>query len=150
MLAQVLLRVADRVGARENASGGSDDVPLNEDEQRILAEIERQFHADDPESARRISSTTLRRYLVRNCAWALAGLVFGLAILLVAFASSWILGIFGFLIMVGCALVLVQNLRKMSRLGVEQMTRSMGAHSLNQALDEAARKLRRRLRGEED
>ena len=125
-------------------------MPLNEDEQRILAEIEKQFHANDPESARRISSTTLRHYLVRNCAWAFGGLVLGLVILLVAFASSWILGVFGFLIMVASAVVLVQNLRKMSRLGVEQVTKSMGAHNINQAVEEAARKLRRRLRGEED
>jgi ABC-type multidrug transport system fused ATPase/permease subunit len=125
-------------------------VPLNEDEQRILAEIERQFHAEDPESARRIASTTLHRYLVRNSIWSFVGLLVGLAILLVAFASSWILGVFGFLIMVASAVVLVQNLRKMSRLGVEQVTRSMGAHNLNQAFDEYARKLRRRLRGEEE
>jgi hypothetical protein len=73
-----------------------------------------------------------------------------LVILLVAFASSWILGVFGFLIMVASAVVLVQNIRKMSRLGVEQVTKSMGAHNINQAVEEAARKLRRRLRGEKD
>jgi len=125
-------------------------VPLNEDEQRILAEIERQFHADDPESARRISSTTLRHYLVRNCVWALAGLVIGLVILLFAFSSNWILGVFGFLVMVFSAVALVQNLRKMSRLGVEHVTRSMGAHNLGQAVDDATRRLRRRLRGDEE
>jgi cytochrome c-type biogenesis protein CcmH/NrfG len=121
------------------------EVPLNENEERILAEIERQLHATDPESARRISSTTLQRYLARNCKWAAVGFVVGLIILLAAFASSWILGIFGFLIMVASAVVLIQNLHKMSRLGIEQMSRSLGARNINQAVEDLSRRLRRRL-----
>jgi hypothetical protein len=143
------VRVAVSLTAREDSSRRT-DVPLSEDDQRKLEELERQFHADDPDSARRISSLTLRHYLTRNCAWAFVGLLVGLSILLVAFASSWILGVFGFLIMVASAVILVQNLRRMSRLGVEHVTRSIGAHNLNEALDEATRKLRRRLRGDEE
>lgn len=120
-------------------------MPLNEEEERILAEIERQLHATDPESAKRISSTTLQRYLARNCKLALLGFVVGLVILLAAFASSWILGIFGFLVMVASAVVLIQNLRKMSRLGIEQMTRAAGGRNLNQAVEDFSRRLRRRL-----
>lgn len=125
-------------------------MPLNEDEERILAEIERQFHASDPESARRIGSTTLQRYLARNCKWAAVGFVAGLVILLAAFASSWILGIFGFLVMVASAVVLIQNLHKMSRLGLEQMSRSMSARNLNQAVEDFSRRLRRRLGNSEE
>lgn len=125
-------------------------MPLNEEEQRILAEIERQFHAADPESAKRISSTTLHRYLARNCRWAAVGFIVGLVILLAAFASSWIVGIFGFLLMVASAVVLIQNLHKMSRLGIEQMSRSLGARNLSQSIDEFGKRLRRRLNGEGD
>jgi len=117
-------------------------VALNEDEERILQEIERQFHADDPESARRIGSTTLPRYLARNCRWAALGFVIGLLILVVAFASSWIIGIFGFLIMVASAVILIQNIRKMSKLGLEQVTRSISGYRL----DDAARRFRGRFR----
>ena len=124
-------------------------MPLNEDEQRILQEIERQFHADDPESARRISSTTLPRYLARNCRWSGLGFVVGLVILVVAFASSWIIGVFGFLIMVASAVVLIQNVRKMSRLGLQQVTKSMGRQSLTETMDEAARRLRGRFHRDE-
>jgi hypothetical protein len=124
-------------------------VPLNENEERILAEIERQFHASDPESARRIGSTTLQRYLARNCKWAAVGFIAGLVILLAAFASSWILGIFGFLVMVGSAVILIQNLHKMSRLGLEQVSRSMGARDLHQTIEDFTRRLRQRL-GRED
>ena len=124
-------------------------MPLNENEERILAEIERQFHASDPESAKRIGSTTLQRYLARNCKWAAAGFVAGLIILLAGFASSWILGIFGFLVMVASAVILIQNLHKMSRLGLEQVSRSLNARNLNQAVEDFSRRLRRRL-GDDD
>ena len=125
-------------------------MPLNEEEQRILAEIERQFHAHDPESAKRISSTTLQRYLARNSRWAALGFIVGLIILLAGFASSWIIGIFGFLIMVASAVVLIQNLRKMSRLGLEQVSRSINARNLSQTMDDFGRKLRRRFNSDDD
>ena len=134
----------------DDGAGGS-EVPLNEDEERILAEIERQFHASDPESARRIGSTTLQRYLARNCKWASLGFAVGLVILIAGFASSWVLGIFGFLIMVASAVILIQNLHKMSRLGLEQMSRSMGHRNLNQAMEDFSRRMRRRMgRSDED
>lgn len=120
-------------------------MPLNEDEERILAEIERQFHATDPDSAKRISNTTLQRYLARNCKLALLGFFVGLVILLAAFASSWILGIFGFLVMVASAVFLIQNLHKMSRLGLEQVSKSMTGRNLNQAIEDLSQRLRRRL-----
>lgn len=125
-------------------------MPLNENEQRILAEIERQFHASDPESAKRIGSTTLQHYLARNCKWAAVGFVAGLVILLAAFASSWILGIFGFLVMVASAVVLIQNLHKMSRLGLEQVSRSLNTRHLNQAVEDFSRRLRRRLGNDDE
>lgn len=125
-------------------------MPLNENEQRILAEIERQFQATDPESAKRISSTTLHRYLARNCRWASLGFVVGLVVLLAAFASSWIVGIFGFLLMLASAVVLIQNLHKMSRLGLEQMSRTIGNRNLSQSMDEFGKRLRKRLNGESD
>lgn len=120
-------------------------MPLNENEERILAEIERQFHATDPDSAKRISSTTLQRYLARNCKLALLGFFLGLVILLAAFASSWILGVFGFLVMVASAVFLIRNLHKMSRLGLEHVSRSIAGRNLNQALEDFTRRLRRRL-----
>lgn len=125
-------------------------MPLNEEEQRILAEIERQFHATDPESAKRIESTTLQRYLARNCRWAGLGLLVGLVILLASFATSPILGIFGFLVMVVSAVVLIQNLHKISRLGLEQVSRSIGRRNLGQAADDFGKRLRRRFGGEDD
>lgn len=125
-------------------------MPLNEEEQRILAEIERQFHAEHPDSARRFSSTTLQRYLARNCRWAGLGFIVGLVVLFAAFATSWIVGILGFLLMVASAVVLVQNLRRMSRLGIEQMTRTLNNRHLSQTVDDLNRRLRRRFNGDSE
>src|ERR1700722_16476660 len=104
--------------ARARRCGGGSELPLNENEQRILHEIEKRFHAEDPESARRLGSTTLPGYLARNCKRAALGFVAGLVILLVAFASSWILGVLGFLVMVVSAVVLIHNLHRMGRFGI--------------------------------
>ena len=125
-------------------------MPLNEDEQRILQEIERRFYAHDPDSARRISSTTLRGYLARNSRWAALGVVAGLVVVVVGFASSWIIGVFGFLIMVASALVLIHNLRRMGRYQLQEIARARGAGSLKEAIDDLGRRFRERFGGEED
>src|SRR3954447_4841605 len=90
-------------------------VPLSEDEQRILSEIERRFYESDPKTAHQFSTTTLYRHAGRNCKWAALGFVAGLVLLLVSFASSLILGVLGFAIMLASAIVFERNLRKMGR-----------------------------------
>ncbi|MGI8493421.1 MAG: DUF3040 domain-containing protein [Acidimicrobiales bacterium] len=120
-------------------------MPLSEDEERILHEIERRFYAHDPHSAKRIESTTLPRYLARNCRWGALGFLVGLVVLLVSFASSWVLGIFGFVMMLGGAVVFTQNLRRMGQHGWRQLTSSEKARQVNEAIGETRRRFRRRF-----
>ncbi|MDQ6782440.1 MAG: DUF3040 domain-containing protein [Actinomycetota bacterium] len=120
-------------------------MPLSEDEERILSQIEQRFYTTDPQSARRIGETTLPRYLARNCKWAILGFVLGLAVLLASFASSWILGIAGFLIMVVSAIALTQNLRRMGRHGLTQLNKTVKDHKVNDVLGDTGRRLRRRF-----
>ena len=120
-------------------------MPLNEHEERILHEIEQRFYAHDPESARRIESTTLDAYLARNCRWAAAGFVVGLVILLAAFASNWVVGVFGFVVMLGCAVALIHNLRRIGRRGIEELRQSMGSRSLQDVMEDFGRRMRRRF-----
>lgn len=124
-------------------------MPLNEHEERILHEIEQRFYAHDPESARRIESTTLDAYLARNCRWAAVGFVVGLVILLAGFASNWVVGVFGFVVMLASAVALIQNLRRIGRRGIEGLRQSIGKRSLPEVIEDANRRLRRRL-GRED
>jgi Protein of unknown function (DUF3040) len=125
-------------------------LPLNENEQRILHEIEKRFHAEDPESARRLGSTTLPGYLARNCKRAALGFVGGLVILLVAFASSWILGVFGFLVMVVSTVILIHNLHRMGRFGIQQIHSSTSHQRFGEAMDDAAKRFRRRFGSDEE
>ena len=125
-------------------------MPLNEHEERILHEIERRFYAHDPESARRIESTTLPGYLARNCRWAALGLVAGLIILLVGFASSWIVGIFGFVVMLASGVSLIHNLRRIGRVGMAELRQTIRSRSLPEAIDDASKRLRKRFGRDED
>ncbi len=120
-------------------------MPLSEDEERILNEIERGFYRRDPESAKRISGTTLPRYLARNCRWALLGFVGGLVILLASFATSWVIGLVGFGVMTATAIIFVQNMRRMGRHGWQQLTSNLDQRGLAERYGETTRRLRRRM-----
>jgi hypothetical protein len=124
-------------------------MPLSEDEQRILGEIERRFYEHDPEYAKTIETASLYRALGRNCKWAALGFIAGLVILLVSFASSVWLGAFGFAVMLVSAIVFTQNLRKMGRAGWQQMTEQMRSHNVNDVLGDTRRRLRERFKRED-
>ncbi len=122
------------------------DVPLSEDEQRILHEIERSFYENDPAFAKGVSQTTLYRHAGRNLKFSALGFVAGLVVLLVSFASSLFLGMVGFLAMLGSAFVFERNLRKMGKAGWEQWTKSMRDHNIGDALNNTRSRLRDRFR----
>ena len=124
-------------------------MPLSEDEQRILQEIEQQFYEHDPHLAREVGSTTLYRHAGRNLKWAAAGFVAGFALLIFSFASSLVLGFAGFLVMLICAFVFERNLRKMGRAGWQQMTETMRAGNLREYFGDAGNRIRRRFKREE-
>lgn len=123
-------------------------MPLSEDEERILNQIEQRFYTTDPQSARRIGETTLPRYLARNCKWSTLGFILGLAVLLASFASSWILGVVGFVIMVVSAIVFTQNVRKMGAHGLAQLNKTVKDGKINDVLGDTGRRLRRRFGNE--
>jgi hypothetical protein len=123
-------------------------VPLSEDEQRILSEIERSFYEHDPAFAREVSSATLTRHAGRYAK--LAGVAFlgGLLLLLTSFASLFWLGALGFLVMLGSAFVFVTNVRKLTRAGLHEITRVRG-RSIGDAVAEQRRRLRERFKRDE-
>lgn len=123
-------------------------MPLSEDEQRILQQIEQRFYAHDPRSAERLG-TTLPRYLARNCRWSAAVALVGLVILLASFASNWVVGVVGLAILLAGAIGLTQNLRRMGEHSWQQMTQTLRSHDVNETLDDARRRFRRRLGGDD-
>ena len=124
-------------------------MPLSEDEQRILQEIEQQFYEHDPALAGEIGSTTLYKHAGRNLKWSALGFVAGLVLLILSFASNLLLGFGGFLVMLGSAFVFERNLRKMGRAGWQQVTESMRAGGLREYLGDAGRRFRGRFKKDE-
>jgi len=123
-------------------------MPLSEDEQRILQEIEAQFYANDPQLAQQVSETTLYRHASRNIKWAALGFVVGFALLLM-FARSLFLGIVGFATMLACAFVIQSNLRKMGKAGLESITAAMKGKRLKSIFGDAGKNLRKPFRKDE-
>lgn len=100
-------------------------MPLSEDEQRILSEIEQHLYASDPQLVREVSSTTIYRHAGRNLRWAGLGFVVGLALMVLTFTNSVLLAFVGFLAMLGSAIFFERNLRKMGRAGWAQWTETL-------------------------
>lgn len=96
-------------------------MPLSEDEQRILREIEASLSASDPELVQ-LSETTLYRHAWRNIKWAIVGCVVSLAALVLTFTISMWLGVAAFLAMLGCSLVIAVNLQKLGKAGMASIS----------------------------
>jgi hypothetical protein len=121
-------------------------VPLSEDEERILSEIAQQFYADDPEFAREVGETTLFTHSVRRLKWSGLGFAVGVVFLIAALSTSYLLAFGGFLLMLACALYFERNLRKLGKAGLDQLTGSMRASGLRDALGGARGKVRERFK----
>jgi len=85
------------------------NMGLNDNEEKILAEIERQFYEEDPELARAVKNIEKpSRVGVRL---ALLGVVAGLAVVIGFFAANTIVAFLGFALLVASATSLVTGLR---------------------------------------
>jgi hypothetical protein len=83
-------------------------MPLDDKEQRILAEIERQFYEEDPELARAVQK--IERPARVGVRLSLLGVIAGLAIVIAYVSTTWI-AVAGFILLVASATSLVNSLR---------------------------------------
>jgi hypothetical protein len=120
-------------------------VPLSEDEERILQEIAQQFYADDPHLARAVGNTTLYTHSVRRLKWSTALFVVGL-IVLVLTISTWYLSFAGFLVMLASALMFERNARKLGKVGLDQVTKSVRASGVRDFFGSTGQRMRDRFR----
>ena len=125
-------------------------MPLSEDEQRILTEIEDHLHETDPALAREVAQTTIYTHAFRNLKWATAGFVVGVALMVVLLSAHFILAFVGFLLMLGSLLWFERNARKLGRVGLEQMTENFRGGGLRDAMSGASSKMRERFQRPED
>ena len=127
------------------------EVPLSEDEQRILTEIEQQLAASDPNLARQVGSTTVYSDSFRGVRWGTFGVIVGLvaaiALLSVNFVLSFVLG-FGLMLI--SAWHLERNLRRLGRAGVQQMTQSLRAGGVREFFTSASERAKGRFHREDE
>jgi hypothetical protein len=121
-------------------------VPLSEHEQRILEEIERSFYDDAtaPEDGAGPSVNPSR-----NLKLSAFGFVAGLAIV-IAFIATTAVAFAGFLVMLGSAFVFERNLRRLGRERMENLARTMKANQLGDQFGAVGRKMRDRMRREDE
>ncbi|HEX4979984.1 MAG TPA: DUF3040 domain-containing protein [Acidimicrobiales bacterium] len=122
-------------------------MPLSEDEQRILQEIERNFYDSDPAFAREVSTAALTRNASRNLRWAAVGFVAGLVLLITLFAESVLLGFVGFAVMVVSGFAFYVNVAKLGRASLSSVTARTG--SITEMFGERRQKLRERFKKDE-
>lgn len=123
-------------------------MPLSEEEQRILQEIEKNFYDSDPAFAREVSTKTLYRHAGRNLKWAGVAFIAGLVILILGFTESIFLGFFGFLVMVGSAFLFYSNAAKMGRAGLQSVSQRTG--NISEVFGRRSQKLKDRFRRDDN
>lgn len=125
-------------------------MPLSEDEQRILSEIEDHLYESDPALAREVAQTTIYTHAFRNLKWAFVGFVVGVVLMVVLLSTSFILAFGGFLLMLASLLWFENNARRLGRAGLEQMTQNFRAGGFGDALGGAGSRMRERFQRPED
>ncbi|MGD2060756.1 MAG: DUF3040 domain-containing protein [Acidimicrobiia bacterium] len=83
-------------------------MPLDDKEQRILAEIEKQFYEEDPELARAVKK--IERPARVGVRLSILGVIIGLVVVIVYLNLTWV-AVGGFALLVASATSLVNALR---------------------------------------
>jgi hypothetical protein len=126
-------------------------MPLSDEEQQILKEIEAQLSETDPGLVEQVSRTTLYRHAARMIRWSAFGVLVGLILLMATFNHTQIGGGIGFLIMLGCLLVIERNVRKHGRAGMQTLSGGLrDSGGLRGIFGEQGRAWRERFRRRDD
>ena len=117
-------------------------VPLSDNEQRILAQIEQELRTDE-RFAQNVSSKAPYRLAARRLWWAGLGVVASLGLTVWSLRVHVAVAFVGFLAMLGCALAIERQLRAMSKVGLADVTASLKAQRAK-----AEQQMRERFRRE--
>ena len=124
-------------------------MPLSDDEQRILHQIEKEFYDSDPEFAREVSETTLYRHALRNIKWDVIVGVIGLVGVIAALQIHFGLAFAAFLVIFVCAVGIERNLRKMGKAGLRKVTGQVRSGQIKANMGGFSERMRNRMRGDD-
>lgn len=106
-------------------------MPLSEDEQKILEDIEKHLHESDPRLAKEVSEKTVYRHALGSLKWSVLGFIIGLAAMIALLTVHFMLAFIGFVLMLLSALGFERNLRLMGRAGINQVSNAIKAANPN-------------------
>jgi hypothetical protein len=116
-------------------------MPLNDHEQRILDEIERQLAEDDPSFADQVGRTDLYTHLTRRIRLAAGAFLVGLVMLFLFVISVWF-AVGGFLVMLLSAVLIYRYLGMLGRDQIRAM-QAEGGGTIGGFLGRIASRFRR-------
>ncbi len=119
-------------------------MPLSEDEQRILSEIEQRLYESDPRLVREVASTTVYTGAVRGLKWSMFVFVIGTTAMVVTLQIHYMVAFVGFLLMLAAALNLVRNAQRLGRVGMQQLTHRLHAGGLRDVFGTTGQRFRDR------
>jgi Flp pilus assembly protein TadB len=125
-------------------------VPLSEDEQRILSEIEQRLYESDPRLAREVRSTTVYTPAFRGLKWSALGFVAGVVVMIATLSVSFVFAFVGFLVMLVCALSFERSLRRLGRVGIQQITQRRSGPGVRAYFGHTGQRMRDRFRNGDD
>lgn len=125
-------------------------MPLSEDEQRILGEIEANLRASDPDLARQVGSTTVYTESVRRLKWGIVAFVAALVASILLLGVNYLLAFAGFLAVFAAAVFIEANARRLGRAGMNEATQALRGGGLKDYFNNAGSKARDRLRRNDD
>ncbi len=125
-------------------------MPLSEEEQRILSEIETQLRASDPDLARQVGSTTIYSHALRQLRWGIVAFVASFAATVLLLTVNFVLAFLGFLAMVASAIVIERAARRMGRAGIDEAGQALRGAGLSGYVNGAGKRARDRLQRSDD
>ena len=99
-------------------------MPLSDEEQRILREIEAQLQSDE-KFANAVSSAGLYRHSARRVWWALVGVIVSLVAVVASLQIHFLIAFGAFVVMMGFALVIERQVRLIGRAGVQDLAQTI-------------------------
>lgn len=125
-------------------------VPLSEEEQRILQEMEQKLREHDRDFVERVSHRSGRLQAGRGVKWSVFAFLAGTALLLATFRFSIALGVCGVLVMVVAALSFAQQIAPAGRSELRVEQRPSRRARQRSGIAEEWSEMRRRMRSRFD
>ena len=121
-------------------------MPLSEDEQKILEDIESQFYETDPRLAKEVQSTTVYTKHIKLLRWSIFAFVVGLLIMIFTLSVHFVLAATGFLVMLVAALMFEHSLRQLGKTTLQQQAQRKRSGDLWDVFGSTGQKMRDRFR----